>query len=92
VKQGQSSTPADIPEDIFNPYNSKCPLEYLQVQMNDLVSLLFITMISIDFKGYKFFLCLLFFVAIIIFGELTSVTSNERMTTDIIFAGATPIN
>ena len=25
------------------------------------------------------------------FGELTSVTSNKRMTTGIIFAGATPI-
>jgi len=31
-----------------------------------------------------------FLVAIIIFGELTSATSKE--TTNIIFAGATPIN
>ena len=34
----------------------------------------------------------MFFVTIIIFGELTSATSNERMTTNIIFVGATPIN
>ena len=36
-----------------------------------------------------------FFVTIIIFGELTGVTSttsNERMTMDIIFTGATPNN
>ena len=50
-------------------------------------------MIPIDFKITNFFLHLFayFFVAIIIFGELTSATSNERMTTNIIFAGATPI-
>jgi len=36
-----------------------------------------------------------FFVTIIIFGELsniTSATSNERMTTDIMLAVAAPIN
>jgi len=27
-----------------------------------------------------------------IFGELTSTTSKERMTTNIIFVGATPVN
>ena len=32
-----------------------------------------------------------FFVTVIIFGELTSSTLKERMTTDIIFEGATPI-
>ena len=36
MKQGQSSTPADIPVDIFNPQPlaeiyRDCPLEYLQV-------------------------------------------------------------
>jgi len=36
--------------------------------------------------------CLLFLVTIIIFGELTSVTSEERITMNIIFTGATPIN
>ena len=61
--------------------------------MTDLVSLLFIAMIPIDFKIAYFSLHLFvyFFVTIIIFGELASV-SNERMTMDIIFAGATPIN
>ena len=58
MKQGQLSTSADILVDIFNPYNSaiglnyglNCPLEYLQVLMTDLVSLLFIAMIPIDLK------------------------------------------
>ena len=53
-------------------------------------------MIPIDFKITKFSLHLfVYFFVIIIFGELasiTSATSNERMTTDIIFADATPIN
>ena len=64
--------------------------------MTDLVSL-FIAMIPIDLKlqNFPYTFLFTFFVTIIIFGELTSVTSatsNERMTTDIIFAGATPIN
>ena len=50
--------------------------------MTDLVSLLFIAMVPIDFKITL--ICLLFFVTIIIFGELTSTISNKRMTTDII--------
>ena len=63
--------------------------------MTDLVSLLFIAMIPIDCKITNFFLtlvCLLFLVTIIIFDELTSATSKERMTTNIIFAGTSPIN
>ena len=62
--------------------------------MTALVSLLFIAMIPIDCKITNFpYTCLFtFFVTIIIFGVLTSATSNERMTTDIIFTGATPIN
>jgi len=62
--------------------------------MTDLVSLLFIDMIPIDCKIENFlYTCLFtFFVTIIIFSELTSITSNERMTINIIFAGATPIN
>jgi len=62
--------------------------------MTDLVSLLFIAMIPIDYKITNFPLHLLFtfLVTMIIFGELTSATSNERMTTNIIFVGATPIN
>ena len=66
--------------------------------MTDLVSLLFIATIPIDFKITKFSLHL--FVYFFCnnynnFDELasvTSATSNERITTDIIFAGATPIN
>jgi len=56
--------------------------------------LFFNAMIPIDCKIAKFSLHLFFyfFVTIIIFGELTSATSNERMTTNIIFAGAAPIN
>ena len=68
VKQGQLSTPADIPVAIFNPYN------------------------SVHFKITNFSFLFTFFATIITFGELTSTTSNERMTTDIIFVGATPIN
>jgi len=75
--------------------------------MTDLVSLLFIAMIPIDFKITNFpYTCLFtFFVTIIIVHffcsnyniwwtrkSVTSATnSNERMTTDIIFACATPI-
>jgi len=54
--------------------------------MTDLVSLLFIAMIPIDCKITKFpYTCLFtFFVTITtIFGELTSATSSERMTTNI---------
>jgi len=50
--------------------------------MTALVSLLFIAMIPIDSKSTKKFftlVCLLFFVTIIIFGELTSATSEERI-------------
>ena len=54
--------------------------------MTSLVSLL---MIPID-CNYKFFLTLVrlpFLATIIIFGELTSATSKERMTTNISFIG-----
>ena len=62
--------------------------------MTDLVSLLFIAIIPINCKITNFSLhsFVYFFVTIIIFSELTSATSNERMTTNIIFVGATPIN
>jgi len=62
--------------------------------MTDLVSLLFIAMIPIDFKitNFSLHLFVYFFITIIIFGELTSTTSNERITKNVIFAGATPIN
>jgi len=59
--------------------------------MTDLVSLLFIAIIPIDFK-ITLNLFVYFFATIIKFGELTSATSNERMTMDIIFMGTTPIN
>ena len=62
--------------------------------MTDLVSLLFITMIPTDCEITNFpYTCLFtFFATTIIFGQLTSATSNETMTTNIIFAGATPTN
>jgi len=65
--------------------------------MTDLVSLLLLLRSLLILKLQMFpYTCLFtLFVTIIIFGELTSVTSatsNKRMTTDIIFAGATPIN
>ena len=63
------------------------------VDMTALVSLLFIAMIPIDCKNYKFFLTLVCLLTIVIFGELTSATSEERIITmNIIFACATPIN
>ena len=62
--------------------------------MTDLVSLLFIAMIPIDCKITNFYLHL--FVYLFCnncnIGELTVATSKERMTTNNIFAGATPIN
>ena len=50
-------------------------------------------MIPIDCKIYKFFLTLVYFFGNDYnIGELTSATSKERMTTNIIFVGVTPIN
>ena len=62
--------------------------------MTALISLLFNAMIPIDCKitNFSLYLFVYFLVTIIIFGELTSATSKERMTMNIIFAGATPIN
>ena len=56
-------------------------------------TIFFIATIPIDYKITNFSLLLfyLFLVTIIIFGELTSTTSMERMTMNIISAGATPI-
>ena len=60
--------------------------------MTDLASLLFIAMINNDCKITNFYTCLFtFLVTIIIFGELTSANSKERITMNINFAGATPI-
>jgi len=56
--------------------------------MTDLVSLLFIAMIPIDYKITIFSLNL-FIYFLLIYGKFPSATSNERMTTNIIFAGAT---
>jgi len=56
--------------------------------VTDLVSLLLIALILIDCKITNFSLHL----TIIIFGELTSATSEERITMNIIFVGTTPIN
>ena len=54
----------------------------------------FIAMIPIDWEitNFSLHLFVYFFVTIIIFGEFTSATLKERMTTNIIFVGATPIN
>jgi len=61
--------------------------------MTDLASLLFIAMIPIDFKITIFSLHLFVYFFCNNYNiELTSATSNERMTTDIIFTGATPTN
>ena len=55
--------------------------------MTALVSLLFIAMIPTDCKITNFpYTCLLtFFVTIIIFGEVTNATLNERMTMNVTF-------
>jgi len=62
--------------------------------MTALVSLLFITIIHIDCKITIFSLHLFvyFFCSNYNVGELTNATSKERMTTNIIFVGAIPIN
>jgi len=60
--------------------------------MTALVSLIFIAMIPIDCKITNFPYTCLFTFTIMIFGELTSATSEERININIIFAGATPIN
>jgi len=62
--------------------------------MTALVSLLFIAMILTDYKITKFSLHLFiyFFGNNYNIGELTSATLKERMSTNIIFACATPIN
>ena len=62
--------------------------------MTNFVSPLFITTIPIDCKIMNFFLCLfvIFFGNNYNIGELTSVSSKVRMTMNIIFTGATPIN
>ena len=59
--------------------------------MTDLVSLLFIAII-LKLQIFPYTCLFTFFVTIIIFSELTSTTSNERMTTNSTFVGATPIN
>jgi len=46
----------------------------------------------VDIPVENLYTCSLTFLLKIIFGELTSATSNKTVTTDIIFVGATPIN
>ena len=62
--------------------------------MTALVSLLFIAMILLIVKLQIFLtlVYLLFLVTIDNTIELTSTTSKERMTTNIVFAGATSVN
>jgi len=62
--------------------------------MTALVSLLFIAMIPINCKILNFSLHLFVYFLNNDFNidKLTSATSKERMTTNIIFADATPIN
>jgi len=57
--------------------------------MTALVSLLFIAMIPIDCKIFPYTVCLLF-CNNYNFGQLINATLIERMTMNIIFAGATP--
>ena len=54
--------------------------------------LCFTTFYCYDPKKFSLHFFVYFFVTIIIFGEVTSAISNETMTTNIFFAGATPIN
>ena len=58
------------------------------------VSLLIITMIPIDCRitNFSLHLFVYFFCNNYNIGELISATSNERMTMNNIFVGATPIN
>ena len=62
--------------------------------MTAFVSLLFIAMIPIDCKitNFSLHLFIYFFSKNYNIGELTSATSKERMTTNITFMGATPID
>jgi len=62
--------------------------------MTDLVSLLFIVMIPIDFKitNFSLHLFVYFFGNNYNIGEFISTTSKERMTKNIIFTGAIPIH
>jgi len=62
--------------------------------MTDFVSLLFVAMITIDCKitFFPLYLFIYFFCNNYNIGELTSATSKERMTTNIIFVNAAPIN
>jgi len=59
--------------------------------MTDLVS---IAMIPVDCKitNFSLHMFVYFFCNNYNIGELTGATSNERMTTNNIFVGATPIN
>ena len=61
--------------------------------MTALVSLLFIAMIPIDCKitNFSLYLFVYFFSRIIIFGELTSATSDERMPVSFVFAYVRPV-
>jgi len=45
-----------------------------------------------DIHKYSYKLCLFIFLETIIFGELTIISSKERMTKNTVFAGATSIN
>ena len=62
--------------------------------MTALVSLLFITMIPIDCKitNLSLYSFVYFFSNNYNIGELIDTTSKDKMTTNIIFMGATPIN
>ena len=60
--------------------------------MTALVSLLFIAMIPIDCKITIYTCLFAFFSNDFNIGKFTSATSKERMTKNIIFVGATPVN
>ena len=62
--------------------------------MTAFVSLTFIAMIPIDckIKNFSLHLFVYFFCNNYDIGELTNATSKERVITNILFAGAKPIN
>jgi len=82
-KQGQSSTPADILVDNLIPNSAK---------MTALVSLLFITMIPIDFKVTSFpYTCLLTFLVTIMVLVYSQAPLQKKNDHKDFLVGATPM-
>jgi len=73
VKQGQSSTPADV-------------------LVDNLIHNLVISLLIVKLQIFPYTCFVYFFNNDFNIGKLTSATSKEKMTTNIIFADATSIN